>query len=197
MCEIGREDFAAGALSSSASGAAGQKKNALAWITAGVKKTLTSLNKGSKKAVTLLPDDQLEGLLDKLSGFAKSEERILLLARYHHLRPALLDRAKTRWPGLQLEFMTIHASKGQQAEYVILTGLHQGADGFPAPARESVLEEGLLPPVEDFPDAEERRLAYVAMTRAREQVWLLFNKACPSRFVEQLRELGVPVARKA
>lgn len=162
-----------------------------------LKKTLTSLNKGSKKAVTLLPDDQLEGLLDKLSGFAKSEERILLLARYHHLRPALLDRAKTRWPGLQLEFMTIHASKGQQAEYVILTGLHQGADGFPAPARESVLEEGLLPPVEDFPDAEERRLAYVAMTRAREQVWLLFNKACPSRFVEQLRELGVPVARKA
>lgn len=162
-----------------------------------LKKTLTSLDKGSKKAVTLLPDDQLEGLLDKLSGFAKPEERILLLARYHHLRPALLDRAKTRWPGLQLEFMTIHASKGQQAEYVILTGLHQGADGFPAPARESVLEEGLLPPVEDFPDAEERRLAYVAMTRAREQVWLLFNKACPSRFVEQLRELGVPVARKA
>ncbi|PPC63548.1 DNA helicase IV [Pantoea sp. ICBG 1758] len=162
-----------------------------------LKKTLTSLSKGSKKAVTLLPDDQLEGLLDKLSGFAKPEERILLLARYHHLRPALLDRAKTRWPGLQLEFMTIHASKGQQAEYVILTGLHQGADGFPAPARESVLEEGLLPPVEDFPDAEERRLAYVAMTRAREQVWLLFNKACPSRFVEQLRELGVPVARKA
>lgn len=162
-----------------------------------LKKMLTSLSKGSKKAVTLLPDDQLEGLLDKLSGFAKPEERILLLARYHHLRPALLDRAKTRWPGLQLEFMTIHASKGQQAEYVILTGLHQGADGFPAPARESVLEEGLLPPVEDFPDAEERRLAYVAMTRAREQVWLLFNKACPSRFVEQLRELGVPVARKA
>lgn len=162
-----------------------------------LKKTLTSLSKGNKKAVTLLPDDQLEGLLDKLSGFAKPEERILLLARYHHLRPALLERAKTRWPGLQLEFMTIHASKGQQAEYVILTGLHQGADGFPAPARESVLEEGLLPPVEDFPDAEERRLAYVAMTRAREQVWLLFNKACPSRFVEQLRELGVPVARKA
>ena len=162
-----------------------------------LKKTLTSLSKGNKKAVTLLPDDQLEGLLDKLSGFAKPEERILLLTRYHHLRPALLERAKTRWPGLQLEFMTIHASKGQQAEYVILTGLHQGADGFPAPARESVLEEGLLPPVEDFPDAEERRLAYVAMTRAREQVWLLFNKACPSRFVEQLRELGVPVARKA
>lgn len=29
---------------------------------------------------------------------------------------------------------------------------------------ESIMEEALLPPVEDFPDAEERRLMYVALT---------------------------------
>ncbi|XPE49782.1 hypothetical protein ACNKHL_05695 [Shigella flexneri] len=29
------------------------------------------------------------------------------------------------------------------------------SDGFPAAARESIMEETLLPPVEDFPDAEE------------------------------------------
>jgi len=161
-----------------------------------LKKPLNSLNKGNKKAISLLPDDQLEALLDKLSGYATPDERILLLARYHHLRPALLERAKTRWPALQLEFMTIHASKGQQAEYVIVSGLHQGEDGFPAPARESVLEQGLLPQPEDFPDAEERRLAYVAMTRARQQVWLLYDKARPSLFVEQLHKLGVPLLRK-
>lgn len=46
--------------------------------------------------------------------------------------------------------MTIHASKGQQAEYVIIAGLHEGRDGFPAVARESVLEEVLLPQPEDF-----------------------------------------------
>lgn len=159
-------------------------------------KPLNSLRAGDKKAVTLLADDQLEPLLDKLSGYAKPDERILVLARYHHLKPAALEKAATRWPKLQLEFMTIHASKGQQADYVIVVGLKEGSDGFPAPTRESVMEEALLPVPEDFPDAEERRLLYVAITRARHRVWLLFNKEEPSVFVDILKSIDVPVARK-
>ncbi|QLR73671.1 DNA helicase IV [Citrobacter freundii] len=159
-------------------------------------KPLNSLTVGDKKAVTLLDESQLDALLDKLSGFAKAEERILVLARYHHLKPASLEKAATRWPKLQLEFMTIHASKGQQADYVIIVGLHDGNDGFPAPARESIMEEALLPAVEDFPDAEERRLLYVALTRARHRVWLLFNKDAPSCFVDELKQRDVPVSRK-
>ncbi len=38
--------------------------------------------------------------------------------------------------------MTIHASKGQQADYVIVLGLQQGKEGFPAPQRESIMEQG-------------------------------------------------------
>lgn len=159
-------------------------------------KPLNSLTTGDKKAVTLLADEQLEPLLDKLSGYAKPEERILVLARYHHLKPAALEKSATRWPKLQLEFMTIHASKGQQADYVIVVGLKEGSDGFPVPARESVIEQALLPVPEDFPDAEERRLLYVALTRARHRVWLLFNKEAPSTFVDILKSLDVPVARK-
>ncbi|WP_079224779.1 DNA helicase IV [Citrobacter werkmanii] len=159
-------------------------------------KPLNSLMTGDKKAVTLLDENQLDLLLDKLSGFVKTEERILVLARYHHLKPTSLEKAPTRWPKLQLDFMTIHASKGQQADYVIVVGLHEGNDGFPAPARESIMEEALLSPVEDFPDAEERRLLYVALTRARHRVWLLFNKETPSCFVDELKRLDVPVTRK-
>ncbi len=159
-------------------------------------KPLNSLTAGDKKAVTLLPQDQLEALLDKLSGFVKTEERILILARYHYLKPAILEKAATRWPKLNLDFMTIHASKGQQADYVIVLGLQSGSDGFPAPARESVMEQALLPEVEDFPDAEERRLLYVAITRARHRVWLLFNKDEPSHFVDILKNIDVPVAKK-
>lgn len=159
-------------------------------------KPLNSVSKGTKKAISLLPDDKLEALLDKISGYAAPEERVLLLGRYHHLRPALLSKAKTRWPKLLLDFMTIHASKGQQADYVILLGLQAGSDGFPAAARETVLEEGLLPQPEDFPDAEERRLAYVALTRAKQQVWLLYNRQQPSVFVEVFKRLGVPLLRK-
>jgi DNA helicase IV len=161
-----------------------------------LKKPLNSLSKGNKKSVILLPNEQLENLLDKLSGYAKPDERILVLARYHHLKPQALAKAATRWPKLTLEFMTIHASKGQQAEYVIIAGLHQGSDGFPAVARESVLEDVLLPQPEDFPDAEERRLLYVALTRAKHQVWLLQDRERPSVFVEQLQDLGVPAQKK-
>ena len=159
-------------------------------------KPLNSLMAGDKKAVTLLADDKLDDLLDKLSGYVKPEQRILLLARYHHLKPEALNKAATRWPHLQLDFMTIHASKGQQADFVIVLGLQDGEDAFPAPARESIMEQALLPQPEDFPDAEERRLLYVALTRARHRVWLLFNKAQPSPFVEILQALDVPVARK-
>jgi DNA helicase-4 len=159
-------------------------------------KPLNSLTKGNKKAISLLPDERLEDLLNKISGYARPEERVLLLARYHHLQPTLLAKAKTRWPKLRLDFMTIHASKGQQADYVIVLGLQQGHDGFPAAARETVIEEGLLPRPEDFPDAEERRLAYVAITRAKQQVWLLYNRQQPSVFVEELKRLGVPLLRK-
>ena len=159
-------------------------------------KPLNSLTAGDKHAVTLLAQDQLDALLDKLSGYATPEDRILLLARYHHGKPASLDKAATRWPKLQLDFMTIHASKGQQADYVIVLGLQEGQDGFPAPARESIMEQALLPQPEDFPDAEERRLLYVALTRARKRVWLLFDKENPSRFVDILKSLDVPQARK-
>ncbi|WP_313699699.1 DNA helicase IV [Pantoea sp.] len=160
-------------------------------------KPLNSVTKGNKKSIALLAEDQLEGLLNKLSGYAKPDERILLLARYHFLRPDLLDKARTRWPKLNLEFMTIHASKGQQADYVILLGLQQGKEGFPAKVRESIIEQGLLPQPEAFPDAEERRLAYVALTRARQQVFLMFDKASPSPFFDHFRQMGVPVLRKA
>ncbi|HEY1847422.1 MAG TPA: DNA helicase IV [Buttiauxella sp.] len=159
-------------------------------------KPLNSLTKGDKKSVTLLADDRLETLLDKLSGYAKPEQRILVLARYHHLRPAILEKAATRWPKLNIDFMTIHASKGQQADYVIVLGLQAGKDGFPAPARESVMEQALLPQPENYLDAEERRLLYVAMTRARHRVWLLFNKKEPSDFVDVLIRLGVPTASR-
>lgn len=159
-------------------------------------KPLNSLTAGDKNAVTLLEDDKLDALFDKMSGYVTAEQRILVLARYHHLKPAALEKAATRWPKLNIDFMTVHASKGQQADYVIVLGLQEGFDGFPAPARESIMEQALLPAAEDFPDAEERRLLYVAMTRARLRVWLLFNKAQPSPFVEELKLLSVPVARK-
>ena len=60
----------------------------------------------------------------------------------------------------------------------------------------SIIEEALLPQPESFENAEERRLLYVAITRAKQQVWLLYTPENPSEFVEELRQLGVPRQKK-
>ncbi|HGN1705488.1 TPA: DNA helicase IV [Providencia rettgeri] len=159
-------------------------------------KPLNSLTKGNKKSVVLLYEEALERLLDKMSGYVLDDETILVLARYHYLKPEVLHKAQTRWPKLNIQFMTIHASKGQQADHVIICGLNSGKDGFPAPARESIIEQALLPQHEDFEHAEERRLLYVALTRAKQQVWLLYNPEVPSEFVDELKQLGVPKQKK-
>ncbi|EFB73388.1 UvrD/REP helicase [Providencia rustigianii DSM 4541] len=159
-------------------------------------KPLNSLTKGNKKSVVLLYEEALERLLDKMSGYVLEDENILILARYHYLKPEVLNKAATRWPKLNIQFMTMHASKGQQADYVIICGLNSGKDGFPAPARESIIEEALLPKPENFAHAEERRLLYVALTRAKQQAWLLYNPENPSEFVDELLQMGVPKQKK-
>ncbi|MDE9463759.1 ATP-binding domain-containing protein, partial [Xenorhabdus bovienii] len=45
-------------------------------------------------------------------------------------------------------------------------------------------------------DAEERRLLYVALTRAKKQVWLMQEPKNPSVFIYQLTQFGVPILRK-
>ena len=162
-----------------------------------LRKQITSLRQGNKKTITLLHETQLEALFDKLSGFVTKQETVVVLARYHYLKPKVLDKAATRWPNLSVEFMTIHASKGREADYVVICGMNDGKEGFPAKDQETVIERGLLAAQEDYPHAEERRLAYVALTRAKQRSWLLFNPENPSPFVGELKQLGVTVAKKA
>lgn len=152
---------------------------------------LRSLVKANKKSIVLLPEEQLENLLNKMSGYVTEEETIFVLSRYFYLHPAVIKKANIRWPKLNINFMSIQAAKGSQADYVIILGLQHGIDGFPICQPESAIEKVLLPKFAIFPDRQDRRLLYVALTRAKKRVYLLYDKLTPSVFVEQLKKLGV------
>lgn len=87
------------------------------------------------------------------------------------------------------EFMSVHSSKGLEAENVILINLTDGLYGFPNKIINSKLIEELHPSDKTYLYAEERRLFYVALTRAKNKVYILvpfFNK---SIFIKELKKI--------
>jgi DNA helicase-4 len=147
-------------------------------------------NKQSMVHLHMLPDAQLQPLLDKLSGYVKPMQRILLLARYDSQCPQMLQKAHTRWPNLQIEFMDIENSCGQQADYTIVLGWQDHPDGLSACDPQDPFEQGIEPLSAAQLEARQRCLLYVALTRAREQTWLMYDGVEPSLLMRELQTLG-------
>lgn len=76
-------------------------------------------------------------------------------------------------PDLKMVFITAHKSKGLQADYVFILNNSGNIKGFPSRIQDDPIVHLLLNNSDVYPFAEERRLYYVAMTRARKKVWLL------------------------
>ena len=79
---------------------------------------------------------------------------------------------------------------------MIVLDLRDARRGFPSQLEDdAAAQPRVLPPPPEgaYPHAEERRLCYVAMTRARRGAYLIADSLRPSTFVEELlRELPGP-----
>lgn len=89
----------------------------------------------------------------------------------------------------KIPFMTVHKSKGLEFDYIILIHMTDDITGFPSKIEENPILDLVLPEKEEYPYAEERRLFYVALTRAKEKVYILSPKKNKSVFVIELEEM--------
>ncbi len=90
---------------------------------------------------------------------------------------------------LRISFMTVHSSKGLQADYVFLLNTKANGMGFPSQIADAPILQLLLDNCDHYPFAEERRLFYVAITRAKKKVWLVTLKGNESAFVKEIDEV--------
>lgn len=87
--------------------------------------------------------------------------------------------------GRKIEFLTVHKSKGLEADYVILLQCNKDTYGFPSQVSDDPVLNYVLTKSDQFPYGEERRLFYVAIKRAKIKTLILYDKRFPSVFVDE------------
>ena len=152
-------------------------------------RALTSVSSAEDKGITVVTDDNpatgLQRAREDIEASARGKEHsVLVLGRYKSSED-LLQRKSPRE-----NFSTVHGAKGREADYVIVLDLKDGRWGFPSRIENNSLLDLVLPPVSEvaYPFAEERRLFYVAMTRARIGAYLVTDSTRPSAFVRELQK---------
>lgn len=138
--------------------------------------TISKTIKFIMKRTGIETDLKKNGTEDDLSRLENLQELVTLATRYDELDPeeavsALLDNAALQSDQDELQnqeeydavrLMTVHAAKGLEFPYVFITGLEEGL--FP---HERLDDHGV-------DHEEERRLFYVALTRAAKKVFLSY-----------------------
>ena len=132
-------------------------------------------------------EDRINECLSLIAELSvKKKSKVFILSRYRKNSSLNLDALKRRHLNLNIDYHTVHGSKGLEADYVVLVNVDGGMKGFPCMIEDDSLLSLVLSRAEEYPNAEERRLFYVALTRARNGVYLLSDFRNPSDFVEEL-----------
>jgi DNA helicase-4 len=110
----------------------------------------------------------LDAALSEIQLRANAERAtVLLLGRYNFVRPDNLSTIARAFTNLSIRFLTVHASKGLEGDHVIVLRAESGRMGLPSEIVDDPILDLVLPEPEKYEHAEERRLFYVALTRAR------------------------------
>lgn len=135
------------------------------------------------------PADAVAARLQRWSEEAGPEgASVYVLGRYNFERR---DALPSDVPdNLRVDFLTVHSAKGSEADYVVIPGMKSGTYGFPSTIADDPVLDLVMGEPDTFEHAEERRLLYVALTRARRGVHLVASPSRPSPFVTELLDRG-------
>lgn len=120
--------------------------------------------------------------LQKEKNYSKDD--ILILYRRTKMFSKYFERSKQE--KFFITGKTIHASKGLEAKAVFIIGLTEGKGGFPDIWMEDRIFQIIKKSKHDFLLEEERRLFYVAITRAKDQLYLMTEKGNESSFIREI-----------
>ena len=125
--------------------------------------------------------------LDRL----RNEENVFTIDRQgQHLsyKVRLENANSSEIKSISAQFMTVHKSKGLEGDIVIVLNCNSGKMGFPAEMSDDPVLNLLLSESDQYPNGEERRLFYVAMTRAREKLYFIADAAYKSKFILEFEQ---------
>lgn len=129
----------------------------------------------------------LSSMLDTISQKRPNESlSLLVLARFWHSIPNEIKSLNTMYPNIEITTLSVHASKGLEADYVVVLENEAGKFGFPSSIEDDPIIDLVLAESEEYDFAEERRLFYVAMTRAKDEVHFFASLSNRSLFIDEL-----------
>lgn len=141
-------------------------------------KSMKSVEKPIKIVYYKNSKKDFEKLLNKIGN-----KKILILGRNNSdiNNYYKIDETKT-----DIKYMTIHKSKGLEEDNVILINMLDKINGFPNKMVDDSVLDFVLTTHDRIAYEEERRLFYVALTRAREIVYIFTKKRQESVFIKEL-----------
>ena len=146
-------------------------------------------------------DDRMYQSVQRLIKNIPADESILILGRYNYDAFSVgyvfnqdspnsnPDNIYVIIEGRKIGFMSVHSAKGLEADNVILINCEEGQNGFPSLIEDDPILGYVLSEEDQFEYAEERRLFYVAITRAKRHTYVIYHGDKPSPFIRELTNI--------
>jgi len=158
-----------------------------------IDKDLRASKKSEHKIVVFAGNDQEENIqfcVDKVQELLNqglTHEDILFLYRRSKMFSPYFFRFRKE--NIKVQAKTIHSAKGLEAKVVFILGLTEGNGGFPDIWLEDRIFQVIKKANHDLLLEEERRLFYVAITRAKDKLFLITEKGNESSFLKEIPDI--------